>query len=139
MTTTIVPDLVQTLPLLLTATSNSAQREDKGVSSPDPGTVSTKAGKPNPVDTVSISYQSQQSITDVKKVEGKKEEINKVIYSEKSDRTFSRVQFVYNPKGDLSIRYMDTASRLIYQTPSELMLRLEEAATKSNSSVDTNA
>jgi hypothetical protein len=34
---------------------------------------------------------------------------------------------------------MDTASRLIYQVPSELMLRLQEAVLKSDSSVDTNA
>lgn len=139
MSTVIISDIAQTLPLPSTATPNTSPREEKWASYQNTGKASTKDGKPVPVDTVNLSYQPRQTITDAKREEVRKEETDKVINSEKSDRSISKVQFVYNPKGELSIRYMDTASRLIYQTPSELMLSLEEAASKSDSSVDTSA
>ncbi|MBV5338993.1 MAG: hypothetical protein J0665_05455, partial [Deltaproteobacteria bacterium] len=76
---------------------------------------------------------------DAKKEEAKREKPDQGSNGENSGGTVAKVQFVYNPEGNLSIRYMDTASRLIYQVPSELMLRLQEAVLKSDSSVDTNA
>ena len=51
----------------------------------------------------------------------------------------SKVQFVYDLKGDVKVQYLDTADRVIYQVPSELMLHLKEAALKADSAVDTKA
>lgn len=139
MTPAMVSGIAQTLPLLSNAKLNSSPQEGKGAAPPNAGAVPTKDSTPVTVDTVTISNRSRQTVTEAKREEAEKEEPNKVKNSEKYDRAIAKVQFVYNPKGDLSIRYMDTASRLVYQIPSELMLRLKEAVLKSGSSVDTKA
>lgn len=141
-----VSGVAQTLLLISNAKSHSSPQE-KGISSP--GADSSKDGTSPPVDTVSISFNSRQAMTDVKKEEAlieeakkqkvQNEKANSVNDSEKSDRAAAKVQFVYDLKGELSVRYMDTANRLIYQVPSELLLQLKEAASKSDSSVDTKA
>lgn len=141
-----VSGVAQTLSLFVNAKSQSSPQE-KGTS--PPGADVTKDDTPTLVDTVSISSQSRQVMTDVKRDEAlveeakkekvKKEKVNIVNDSEKTDRAAARVQFVYDLKGELRVRYMDTANRLVYQVPSELMLQLKEAASKSNSSVDTKA
>jgi hypothetical protein len=138
-TQAMVSDIARTLTLLSNTKSALSPQEEKGVGTPSAGAVSAKDSKPIPVDTISISSQSRQSTPDVKKEEAKKEETNRVNSGFKSDGARSKVQFVYDLKGNLSIRFMDTANRLIYQVPSELMLRLKEEASKSGSSVDTKA
>ena len=122
---------------LPTVAPDSFTSNEKGLASSATSISSTKDTAPTSVDTVSISSLSQQKATDAKKEEIKKEASNYI--SDKPDATVAKVQFVYNPKGEISIRYMDTASRIIYQTPSELMLSLKDALTKSDTSVDTNA
>lgn len=92
---------------------------------------------PLTLDTVTLSDRPLESVRSPNKEEVKKDEAARTANSEKTDRAMSKVQFVYSPKGDLSIRYLDTADRLIYQVPSELMLRFAEALSKSDSSVDT--
>jgi F0F1-type ATP synthase membrane subunit b/b' len=103
---------------------------------------------PAAVDRVSISFQSRQAIKDAKKEETAIEESEREkaikeaasrTNSGKSDGAAAKVQFVYDLNGELSIRYLDTADRLVYQSPSELMLQMKEAASKSDSSVDTEA
>jgi hypothetical protein len=83
--------------------------------------------------------KKEAQLEEAKKEKVIKEEANRVNVSEKSGRAPAKVQFVYDLKGELSVRYMDTASRLIYQVPSELMLQLRDAASKSDSPVDTKA
>jgi len=144
-TPAVVSGVAQTLSLFPNAQSHSSPLEDKGTGSP--GADVTKDGPPPPVDTVSLSSQSRQALTDVKKEEAvidgakkgkvKKEEATAV--NGKSDMAAAKVLFVYDLKGELNIRYMDTADRLIYQSPSELMKQMKEAASKSDSSVDTSA
>jgi hypothetical protein len=135
----VVSDIVQTLPLLSNAVSNSSPQGENGTTSPSASAVVTRDSRPIPVDTISISYQSRLTVADVKKEDAKKEEANKVNNSGNPVRTMAKMQFVYDLNGDLSVRYMDTANRLIYQVPSELMIRLKEAASKADSSVDTKA
>lgn len=140
-----VSGVAQTLPLFSNAKSNPPQ--EKGTSSLVAD--STKESAPFPADTVSISSQLRQPMIDVKKEqalieEAKKEKVKRedaktANSSEKSDRAPAKVQFVYDLKGELSVRYMDTANRLIYQVPSELMKQMREAASKSDASVDTKA
>ncbi|MDD2900614.1 MAG: hypothetical protein PHI31_18130 [Desulfuromonadaceae bacterium] len=138
MTISIVSNASQPLsPLTTTATDSSATVNDKGPVSIVSSSFLAQDTRPFPVDTVSISSQSQQKAINLEKEDVQKE-INQNT-SDKSGGAVAKVQFVYNPKGELSLRYMDTASRLIYQTPSELMQRLKEALTKSGTSVDTNA
>lgn len=149
MTPTIVSSLVQTLPLFSNAKPNLSAPDEKGAGTSSADVTLTKDGPPAPVDIVSLSSQSRQAMTEVMKTEAlledakkekaKQDEANIVNNGGNTDRAMAKVQFVYNMNGDLSIRYMDTANRLIYQTPSELMLRLKETATGSESSVDTKA
>lgn len=107
-------------------------------------TSSTKESVQVPVDTVSLSSQSRHASSGGQDLQStsekeKKAETKSVTNDRAPDYGFTAVQFVYDPKGELSIRYMDSASRVIYQTPSELMLRLKEAIAKFDSSVDTVA
>src|SRR5665647_1446898 len=110
-----VSGVAQTLPLFSNAKSNPPQ--EKGASSLVAD--STKESAPFPADTVSISSQLRQPMIDVKKEqalieEAKKEKVKRedaktANSSEKSDRAPAKVQFVYDLKGELSVRYMDTA------------------------------
>lgn len=136
MTIPITSNASQPLSPLSTVAPNSFASNEKGPASTSSSTLSTRDLVSIQVDTVSISSQSQQKATDAKREETKIETNN--INSDKPVVTAAKVQFVYNPKGEISIRYMDTASRIIYQTPSELMLSLKDALTKSDTSVDTN-
>lgn len=131
------------LPLFSNTKSPSPPQDDKSNVSPIAGPDSPKEKQPLVVDTVSISSQSRQAITDIKKEKTLFEEAKKVdanvVNSYKADKETAKVEFVYDLKGDLVTKYLDSASRLIYQTPSELMLRLKSADSNSNSSVSTKA
>ena len=145
MTPAVVSGVAQTLSLFPNEKAHSSPQEERGTGFT--GADATKEGLPVPVDTVSISFQSRQALTDVKKEESvidgaKNEEVKKedvTAVNGKSDMAAAKVLFVYDLNGELYIRYMDTADRLIYQSPSELMKQMKEAASKSNSSVDTKA
>lgn len=140
MTPATVTGIAQALPPLLSnAKSNPSPKEGSVAAPPNEGADLTKDSKLIPVDTISISSLSRRAIADVTKEEAKKEETKKENSRETSDKGMAKVQFVYNMKGDLSMRYLDTANRLVYQVPSELMLRMKEAAAKSDLSVDTKA
>jgi len=135
----VTPDMVSGITQSLPQASNSklgpSFQEDKGPLPPNTVAVSTKDATSIPDDKVTLSKQLQQTKSEAKKEEAKKELTNTVT-NEKSNRSIAKAQFVYDLKGDLSIRYMDTADRVIYQVPSELMIFLREAAAKSEASVD---
>jgi hypothetical protein len=149
-TPTTVSGLTQTLPLFSDAKSNPPPQVDKGTASESAVTPSA-SNSPSIIsaDTVSISSQSRQAAAevkkevlppeDIKKEKAKKEDANILVNGENPERAPSKVQFVYDLRGELSVKYMDASDRLVYQTPSELMLYLKEAALKKESSVDMKA
>lgn len=147
MTSAAVSGLVQPLPLFSgTRPDSSPQGDSFGKSQGSQGQTG-KEGTPKTVDTVSISELSRQA-TDARKEtaldeEAKKERTKKEAARfsdrEKPARVAANIQFVYDVKGQLKVRYMDTADRLIYQVPSELMLRLRESEAISDISVNTKA
>jgi hypothetical protein len=106
-----------------------------------------KAGEAVFVDTISLSAQSRQAVQDVKNNESlseaaKKKKVTKEesVVSDNGGnlgRATAKVLFVYDLKGELSVRYMDRANNPVYQVPSELMLQIKEAAAKPEASVDT--
>lgn len=134
----VAPDMVinidPSLPLLSNAKSNPSPQEEKLNGNPTTGAALPKDSKQLPVDTVSISPELLQTNPEVIKEEAKKREEAKVA-EKKPDLATAKVEFVYDQKGDLITKYMDSADRLIYQTPSELMLLLRETA----ATVDTKA
>lgn len=140
MTPATLPN-IELSPALVSAVRSSSPPQEVAANA---GGASTTENAHVTGDTVSISSQSRHALTAVKEVESqiekaKKEETKRITNGGAGDKDIAKIQFVYNPKGDLSIKYMDTASRLIYQIPSELMLRLKESAQKADSSVDTKA
>lgn len=139
MTPTNVSTVVQPPSPVSTVQSNLYSQDEKGSASLNGGEVLSRDSKANPVDKVSISDELRQTIADIKKEEAQKEDAKVVKESGKLDTAAAKVEFVYDLKGDLSIRYLDNASRLIYQVPSELMLSLMESLANSDSSVNTKA
>ena len=139
MTSVAVSGSTQALQQFTTGKSKPSPMEGQGGSPQNVSVDLTSEVKAVAVDTVDISAKSLKTVTELKKDEQKKETVTAVGNSEKPDRAMAKVQFVYSPKGDLSIRYMDTADRRIYQVPSELMMRFAEALSRSDSSVNTKA
>jgi len=93
-----------------------------------------------PADKVTLFGQPIENETTVKKqgalAENKKEEKEKV---KDAVRQASNVVWAYNSKGDLRIKYMDSANRLIYQSPPQLYARMYDLMLESKTSVDTKA
>jgi len=93
-----------------------------------------------PADKVTLFGQPIENDTTAKKqgalAENKKEEKEKV---KDAVRQASNVVWAYNSKGDLRIKYMDSANRLIYQSPPQLYARMYDLMLESKTSVDTTA
>lgn len=146
MTPATVSGLAQSLPLFSGAKPDSSPQGDRSAKSQSAQVQTVKEATSEAVDTVSISELSRQAVTDARKEtplveeptkENTKKEAAQLNDNEKPGRGTANVQFVYDLKGELKVRYMDTADRLIYQVPSELMTRLKESAAKSDSPVNT--
>lgn len=143
---TVVSSITQSTPKLSTMRSSSPSapaRQEESRTSPVNATAGVaKDNKPVSVDTVKISFQALQSGSDVKKdeakkVESKKETAADVNNNASSESASAKVQFVYNQKGDLVTKYLNSSGDLIYQVPSKLMILSKEIDEKSNASVDT--
>lgn len=110
------------------AKNDAAQTVDNAVNQ----TVAT-------ADTVTLSEKARQS--------GKEEQKQQVVpekdpasAQETSVRAVAKTEFVYDQKGELIIKYMDTSDKLVYQIPSELMLKMREEAAKAEATaVNTKA
>lgn len=147
--TAVSSNMTPSLPPLSGVKADAPTPEEVTTPSQIASEPAARDNKPVSEDTISISDQSRQAAIDAqkkealvdeaKKQEAKRDETSRATNNAKSAGAIAKVQFVYNPKGALSIRYMDTASRVVYQVPSELMMRLTEAASKSDSSVDMKA
>lgn len=98
----------------------------------------------NPVDRVSIAGKAQpvgsDAGTDTKNEAKKKEaQPTKTNDEQKTGRAVGEIQFDYNYKGDLRVRFMDKSNSLIYQIPPELVARVTDTIAKAQSSVDMKA
>lgn len=149
MTPTTVSGSIQALPLFSDAKLNPAPHVDT-VPSAQNAAIHAANTAPVSSDTVSISSRSRQAGAEVnketvpspevaQKEKARIEEALARINGKKPEQALSKVQFVYDQKGELSVRYMDASDRLIYQIPSEIALYLKEAAVKAESTVDTKA
>ena len=146
MTSTSVSDITQSSSFLSDSKSNVTVHSDTSTLFKGTGVNEVSVGMPASVDTVSISSRSRQVAGDVtkeisaevaKKEKAKKEETTVRLKVESTERALSKVEFVYNQRGELIVKYLDASDRLIYQIPTELMLFQRESASKV-SSVDAN-
>jgi uncharacterized FlaG/YvyC family protein len=89
-------------------------------------------------DKVTLSEQARQSVSETEK---EKKAAAKALKSDANTASGSiaKTEFVYDAKGELIVKYMNTTNKLVYQIPSELMLKLKESEAKSTASVNTNA
>jgi len=139
MTPDVTLNPAQAVSLLSNGTPHSA-RQEAGPATPVPQSeVVAKESKPNAGDTVSLSPQVQQALAEAEQKDAKKLEREPVSKKEASNRSAAKVEFVYDLKGELITRYLDTANRLVYQTPSELMLLMKEGDSKAKTAVNTKA
>ena len=148
MTSTVVPDITQSVSYFSDAQSNLPLPADKSAVSRGVAASSATEGSATLFDTVTISSQSRLAVAgevkkelvpDVtKKEKSKKDEANARVNSEGFERALSKVQFVYNQRGELIVKYMDASDRLVYQIPSELMLFQKESALKGGASLDAS-
>ena len=145
MTSAAVSDISQASSILSDVKSAQPLQADGGVVSRSDVAGVSAGGLANSFDTVSISSQSRRAVfgemekgvtPEAAQKEKAKKEAN-VLKSESSGQAPAKVEFVYDQKGELIVKYMDASDRLVYQVPSELMLFQKEMATKS-SSVDAN-
>ena len=131
----MTPDMAAALiPAFSQAQSISPRRTGTGAASPQIDSVPIKESSLNSGDTIELS--SRRQLPNPLEQKGKNTADNNRAISQ---RSAANVEFVYDLNGDLITRYLDSSRRLIYQTPSELMLRAQEAVSKSDSSVDTKA
>lgn len=148
MTPTVVAGVAQTLSLFSDTKSNPLLQRDKETVSQSAVLNLSTHNAPISTDTVDISAQSRVAVAGnvkdglppevVKKENTKKEEAT-VPGGKKPEAALSRIQFVYDMKGELRVKYMDTSDRLIYQIPSEILLSLKEAEMKAAPAVDMKA
>lgn len=129
----------RSLPLPSNSMLNQSSPEEKSLNTSNVAVKAAKEIISTAVDSVSISSQLKQVLIDVNREAVKKEESTDLKNSKASDRSTANVEFVYDQNGDLITKFMDSANRLVYQTPSELMLRLKETTEQSASSVNTKA
>jgi len=147
-TSTTVVDLTQTLSFLSDGKSILPLQVDKIPVYRSAAANPANDRSPLFSDTVSLSYHSRQAVAGevtkelpsevAKKEKAKKEAVNIRMNAEGFERALSKVQFVYDERGDLIVKYMDASDRLVYQIPSELMLYQKESALKAGSSVDAS-
>ena len=146
MTSNTVPDITQTNSFISDAKPSPPLQAENSVVSKSAGASAANDAPAVFFDTVSISSQSRQAVVGeiqkeltsevVKKENARKEEVNARLNGNVFEQAPSKVQFVYNQKGELIVKYMDASNRLVYQIPSELMLFQRESASKMASSVD---
>lgn len=147
MTSAAVSDISQTSSFLSDVKSGLPLQADGGAGSGSVAAGASVGNLVNSFDTVSISSRSRRAVVGemekgvtpeaAQKEKVKKEEANIRLKSESSGQAPAKVEFVYNQRGELIVKYMDASDRLVYQVPSELMLLQKETAAKSLS-VDEN-
>ena len=87
-------------------------------------------------DTVTIMNKVLDTKHQTKKDEAKKDENKR---EQQPFRTMDDILFAYNFRGDLRIRFMDSASKLVYQIPSVLVARMSDLMAHPESSVNIKA
>jgi len=92
--------------------------------------VSSQERPPITVDTVSIQNKVLKKVPSAARETGGSGREN-------ASRSVNSILFAYNNKGNLRIRFMDSESRFVYQTPPELFSRISEIMMNPRTSVNT--
>lgn len=120
-----------TSPLISTAAASSSAQALEARNQKTNGN-SSQDQQASPVDKVTIFNKLQDAKREVRKQDAKAEE-------RKQTRTMQSIQFDYNNKGDLRIKFTDSRSKLVYQTPPVYFAMMSDLMTRPDSSVNTQA
>jgi hypothetical protein len=147
-TSTAVSDITQLSAYPSEAKLNFTVQVGSGAGLRSAGTEAGSGSAVGVIDTVSISSQSGPAVGGgmakevapevTNKERAKKEAASVRVKLQSSEQAPAKVEFVYNQRGELIVKYMDASDRLVYQIPSELMLFQREFASKLSLSVDAN-
>lgn len=110
--------------MVVNPVSGDAETANSTADSP----IVTPAAKAVAVDTVTLQSKVQSQTRTARK---------DVLWggNDKIGNRIGAVLFAYNSKGDLRIKFMDSANKLIYQTPPVMMARMMDLMLRSDSSV----
>lgn len=86
----------------------------------------------SPVDSVTIFNKIQESTREARKEEAKKTD-------DKLERTMNSIEFTYNNRGNLRIRFTDSSGKLVYQIPPLYYTMISDLMARPDSSVNTEA
>jgi len=129
--------------LLPAATPQTGQGKDTAVTaaaaeSADKSTDKTASAAP--VDRVVISDQAQKTNQEPRKEEPVKKETDQQARKKESDgRTMGHILYVYNLRGDLRVRFMDSKNKLIYQIPPVMVAKTMDLMSRFAKTVNTKA
>ena len=96
--------------------------------------VSSRELQPSPMDRVTLLDKERNLVKDENKRVAKKEQ-----KQHEEPRTVADILFAYNFRGDLRVKFMDSGSNLIYQTPALLFSKMADLMLQPNTSVNTSA
>lgn len=113
-----------------TATSTAAQAVDGH--NPSTNESSRQDQQASPVDSVTILSKLQDTKRQARKEDASRED-------SKQARTMHNIQFAYTNKGDLRIRFTDSRSKLVYQTPPVYFSMMSDLMSRPELSVNTKA
>ena len=142
MTSESVSITADTAAQLLPATAQAGQGKDTAVTA-----AAESADKPTdktasavPVDRVVISDQVQKANQEPRKEEPvKKETDQQARKKEPEGRTMGHILYVYNLRGDLRVRFMDSKNKLIYQIPPVMVAKTMDLMNRFDKTVNTKA
>lgn len=112
-----------------TTASTSAQAVDANNASANES--SRQDQQTDPVDSVTILNKLQDTKREALRDAAKE--------ASKQARTMHNVQFAYNNKGDLRIRFTDSRNKLVYQTPPVYFTMMSDLMARPELSVNTKA
>ena len=117
---------------LISAPAASPSAQAVVARNPSANESSRQGQQASPVDSVTILNKLQ----DTKRESGKK---GANAADSNQARTMQSIQFAYNNKGDLRIKFTDSRSKLVYQTPPVYFSRMSDLMARPELSVNTNA
>jgi len=103
-------------------TVNSSASEDK--------TARSRSSKSEPVAADNKSNSADAKVVDLVTSSMQKASVTAANGSQESDQVVRRVVESYNQQGKLRTKYLDSKNNVVYQLPSETVLKMEDQVAK---------
>jgi len=118
-------------------TTAAAGRPAEQSQAPAPPDAATSQNtRLEPVDTVTIVTKAAEARSEARKAAEREVTESK---DRQKTRTLGDILFAYNYRGDLRIKFMDSASSLIYQVPPVMFSRIADLAQRIQQNINIKA